>query len=267
MEQIKKYWKQITMIAVTILVVTVGLRFAFADEIGIVINTASPHEGKWQMGEIDTVSATVTGVAPDENTGVIPGTISWTTSNAEVVALTDNGDNTATVYATGAGRAELIATYTNGDYIKTKSLIVSVELKRVDTQYQTLEVGSGTSLSTNYSNANSTKLTWTTSDDTIIRVTDAGTSAGMCNIEAVGSGVASVKAMTPAPDGQMIEYVVIVPAKFTNHDYVEVGASKYVSLFDLGITNTLTFEPSFEISAISPFCLFLSLIIKGFYKC
>lgn len=238
MEQIKKYWKQITMIAVTILVVTVGLRFAFADEIGIVINTASPHEGKWQMGEIDTVSATVTGVAPDENTGVIPGTISWTTSNAEVVALTDNGDNTATVYATGAGRAELIATYTNGDYIKTKSLIVSVELKRVDTQYQTLEVGSGTSLSTNYSNANSTKLTWTTSDDTIIRVTDAGTSAGMCNIEAVGSGVASVKAMTPAPDGQMIEYVVIVPAKFTNHDYVEVGASEYVNLFDLGITNT-----------------------------
>lgn len=239
MKEIKKFWKQILAAVVMIVVVAVGIRFAFADEIGIVIQTADVHEGLWEVGMTDTVTATVTGVAPDENTGLIPGTITWTTSNAEVVALTDNGDNTATVYAVGAGRAELIATYTNGEYVKTKSLIVSVALKRVDTQYQTLEVGSGTSLSTNYSNANQVGLTWVSSDENIVKVTNAGTSAGMCNIEAIGSGVATIKAYTPAPDGQVIEYVVIVPAKFTNHDYVEVGASKYVNLFDLGITNTL----------------------------
>lgn len=238
MKEIKRYWKQIVGTLVAVLVVAVGVKFAFADEIGIVITTNDVHEGTWEVGNTDTVSATVTGVAPDEGTGVIPGTVSWTTSNAEVVALTDNGNGTAMVYATGAGRAELIATYTNGDYVKTKSLIVSVKLKRIDTQYQTLEVGSGTSLSTNYSNSNKTSLTWTTSDENVIRVSDAGASAGMCNIEAVGSGVASVKAMTPAPDGQMVEYIVIVPAKFTNHDFVEVNPSEYVNIFDLGITNT-----------------------------
>ena len=170
MKEIKKFWKQILAAVVMLVVVAVGIRFAFADEIGIVIQTADVHEGLWEVGMTDTVSATVTGVAPDETTGEIPGTITWTTSNAEVVALTDNGDATATVYAVGAGRAELIATYTNGEYVKTKSLIVSVTLKRVDTQYQTLEVGSGTSLSTNYSNANQVGLTWVSSDENIVNL-------------------------------------------------------------------------------------------------
>ena len=149
MKEIKRFWKQILATVVVIVVAAVGVRFAFADEIGIVIETADVHEGLWEVGMTDTLTATVTGVAPDETTGVIPGDVTWTTSNAEVVALTDNGDNTATVYAVGAGRVELIATYTNGSYVKTKSLIVSVTLKRVDTQYQTLEVGSGTSLKSN----------------------------------------------------------------------------------------------------------------------
>ncbi|MDE6208514.1 MAG: Ig-like domain-containing protein [Lachnospiraceae bacterium] len=236
MIHLKRYWKQIVGVVITVLVVAVGMKFAFADEVGIVIATGNVHQSTWDSGTIDTVTATVTGVTPGQ------GKLTWTTSNAEVVALTDNGNGTATVYATGAGRAELIATYTNGDYIKTRSLIVSVKLNRVDTQYQTLEVGSGTSLSTNYSNSNTTPLTWTSSDENIIRVSGAGTSAGMCNIEAVGSGVATVKAMTPSPDGQVVEYVVIVPARFTKHDYVEVTASQYVNVFDLGITNTLNAE-------------------------
>lgn len=240
MKQIKRYWKQITGVLAAVIVAAVGLQFALADEIGIVITTDAAHEGTWEIGTNDKVSAKVTGVSSDG--GTIPGSVSWTTSNAEVVALTDNGDGTAMVYATGAGRAELIATYTNGDYVKKKSLIVSVKLSRIDKQYQTLEVGSGTSLSTNYSNSNQTPLTWTTSDESIIRVSDAGTSAGMCNIEAVGSGVASVKAMTPAPDGQMVEFIVVVPAKFTNHDYVEVSPSEYVNLFELGITNTFNVQ-------------------------
>lgn len=238
MEQLKRYWKHILAVSVTVLVVAVGIKFALADEVGIVITTATEHEGAWDKGTTDTVSAVITGVAPDETTGVIPGDVSWTTSNAEVVALSDNGDGTAIVYANGAGRAEIIVTYTNGDYVKTKSLIVSVKLNRIDTQYQTLEVGSGTSLSTNYSNSNTDPLIWTSSDESIVRVSSAGTSAGMCNIEAVGSGVATIKAMTPAPDGQVVEFVVIVPAKFINHDNVEVNASQYVNLFDLGITNT-----------------------------
>jgi uncharacterized protein YjdB len=239
MKQLKRYWKQIAAVAVTIIVVAIGMRFAFADEVGIVLATGIEHDGAWNINETDTVSAMITGVDVDETTGQIPGTITWTTSNAEVVALTDNHDKTATVYTVGAGRAEIIATYTNGDYVKTKSIIVSVKLSRVDSQFQTLEVGSGTSLSTNYSNSNATPLTWTTSNSDIVSVTGAGTSAGMCNITATGSGVATIKAMTPAPDGQVVEFVVVVPAKFTNHDYVEVGASQYVNLFELGITNAM----------------------------
>lgn len=240
MKQIKKYWKQITAalaVVATIVVVAIGIRFAFADEVGIVIATNAVHEGAWNINETDTLSATITGVDLDE-TGQIPGTITWTTTNAEVVALTDNHDKTATVYTVGSGRAELIATYTNGDYVKSKSIIVSVKLNRIDAQFQTLEVGSGTSLSTNYSNSNTTPLVWSSSNTDIVSVTDAGASAGMCNITATGSGVATIKATTPAPDGQAVEFVVVVPAKFTNHDYVEVGASQYVNLFDLGITNT-----------------------------
>lgn len=237
MIHLKRYWKQITGVIITILVVAVGMKIAFADEIGIYIETGNVHQGTWDSGTTDTVSAIVTGENPDS-----PGHITWSTSNANVVGLNDNGNGTATVRAIGAGRAELIATYTNGSYVKTTSLIVSVKLNRIDRQYQKLEVGSGTSLSTNYSHDNTIPLTWTSSDENVIRVSDAGASAGMCNIEAVGSGVATVKAMTPSPDGQVVEFVVIVPAKFTNHDYVEVTASQYVNIFDLGITNTLNAE-------------------------
>ncbi len=239
MKQLKRYWKQLLSATVVIIVAAIGISFAFADEIGIVITTAAQHTGAWEINTVDTVTATVTGVAPDESTGIVPGNVSWSTSNAEVVGLNDNHDGTATVYTVGAGRAELIATYTNGDYSKTKSLIVSVGFSRMDSQFQTLEVGSGTTLTTNYSNANTESLTWTSSDENVIRVTNSGTSAGMCNIEALGSGVATIKATTPSPDGQVVEFVVIVPARFTNHDNVEVGASAYVNLFEAGITNTL----------------------------
>lgn len=39
MKEIKRYWKQIVGTLVAVLVVAVGVKFAFADEIGIVITT------------------------------------------------------------------------------------------------------------------------------------------------------------------------------------------------------------------------------------
>lgn len=239
---INKHWKKIlagTSALVVVIIACVCLRFAFADEVGIVISTQSGNDTKWNKNDTDIITATVTGVDPDEVTGQIPGTVSFSTTNAEVVAVSDQHDGTAIISMTGAGRAEVICTYENGDYKKTKSLIVSVAFERVDEQFQTLEVGSGTSLTTNYSTVNSQKLIWTSSNENIIKIHDAGASANMANIEAVGSGVATVKAQTPAPDGQVVEFTVVVPAKFINKDYVNVTPSDYINLFDKGITNAL----------------------------
>lgn len=237
MRQIKRFWKQIIVLMVAVTATIVGIALAFATDVIITIEPQNQHGSMWTVGEEDMFTVTLTGL--DEAVNV--DYISWKSSNPYVATVVKNADTgTAMVKAVGAGRTTITCEYTDGATIsKVTTTDITVKLETSSSQFNTISVGEYRTLYTNYSNdIAATGMIWQSSDTDVIKIIEGDGTTGryVGNVQAVGAGVATVTAKTPAPDTQSVEFTFIVKAAFTDTSTINVEASNYVSAFD-GRTN------------------------------
>ena len=139
-----------------------------------------------KVGNYDYLNATVT---PSNATNQA---VEWTTSNPDVVVVSDSG----ALYAVSAGTATITATTEDGSKTATCKVTVTppvgVKSVTLSKTKDTIKVGNGDYLSATVypSNATNQSVTWTTSDPNIATVTDYG------YVTAVSVGTATITATT-----------------------------------------------------------------------
>ncbi|MBP3338077.1 MAG: Ig-like domain-containing protein [Lachnospiraceae bacterium] len=237
MRQIKRFWKQIIVTMVALTAIIVGIVMAFATDVILTIESQNMHDVMWTVNEEDMFTVTITGLEEEVNVDYI----SWTSSNPYVATVVKNTETgTAMVKAVGAGRTTITCQYSDGATIsKVTTKDITVKLDTSSDKFNTVSVGDYRTLYTNYNNAvEATGMIWESSDTNIVEIVegDGNTGRYVGTVKAVGAGVATVSAKTPAPDSQAVEFTFIVKAAFTDTSTINVEASHYASAFD-GRTN------------------------------
>ncbi len=234
--QIKRFWKQLIVLAVAVVATVIGIVMAFATDVILTIEAQNMHDVMWTVNEEDMFTVTITGLEEEPNIEYI----SWTSSNPHVATVVKNAETgTAMVRAVGAGRTTITCQYTDGATIsKVTTKDITVKLDTSSDKFNVTSVGDYRTLYTNYNNdMEATGMIWESSDTSVVEIVEEGTTGRYVGtVKAVGAGVATVKAKTPAPDTQSIEFTFIVRAGFTDTSTISVEASRYVSAFD-GKTN------------------------------
>lgn len=238
MKQIKRYWKQIILLAVAVTATIIGMVMAFATDVILTIEEENMHDVMWSVNEEDMFKVTITGLEEEVNVDYI----TWESSNPHVVTVVKNNDTgTAMVRAVGAGRTTISCTYSDGATIsKVTTKDITVKLDTSSDKFNVASVGDYRTLYTNYNNDTAaTGMIWESSDPSVVEIVNEEGTTGryVGTVKATGAGVATVTAKTPAPDSQELEFVFIVKAKFTDTSTIVVGASQYVSAFE-GRTNS-----------------------------
>lgn len=235
--QIKRFWKQLILLGVAITAIVVGIVMAFATDVIITIEEENMHDVMWTVNEEDMFKAVITGLEEEVNVDYI----TWESSNSHVATVVKNAETgTAMVRAVGAGKTTITCTYTDGATIsKVTTKDITVKLDTSSDKFNILSVGDYRTLYTNYNNAvEATDLIWESLDTNVVEVVegDGNTGRYVGTVRAVGAGVATVRAKTPAPDSQSVEFTFIVKAAFTDTSTINVEASHYASAFE-GRTN------------------------------
>lgn len=138
------------------------------------------------VGESFTLTATVT---PDNATDK---TVTWTTSDANIATVDENGN----VTAVGAGTATITATTVNGltaeCTVTVKNPIIDVDGITLDRDTAEVTVGESFTLTATVTpdNATDKTVTWTTSNPNVATVDKNG------NVTAVGAGTAVITVTT-----------------------------------------------------------------------
>ncbi len=232
MRQIKRFWKQLIVLAVAVIATVIGIVMAFATDVILTIEAQNMHNVMWTVNEEDMFTVTITGLEEEPNVDYI----SWTSSNPHVATVVKNAETgTAMVRAVGAGRTTITCQYTDGATIsKVTTTDITVKLDTSSDQFNIASVGDYRTLYTNYNNdMEATGMIWESSDTSVVEIVDEGTAGRYVGtVKAVGAGVATVTAKTPAPDSQSIEFTFIVKARFTDTSTINVEASHYISAFE-----------------------------------
>lgn len=233
MKQIKKYWKQLIVLTVAITATVVGIALAFATDVILTIQEQNMHDVMWTVNEEDMFTVNITGLEEEVNVDYI----TWESTNPYVATVVKNAETgTAMVKAVGAGKTTISCTYSDGATIqKVTTKDITVKLDTSSSKYTTAAVGEYRTLYTNYNNStDATEMIWESMDTSVVEIVTGEGNDGRYveSVKAVGAGVAVVKAKTPAPDTQELEFTFIVKAGFTDTSTISVSASQYVSAFE-----------------------------------
>ncbi len=236
-KQMKRYWKQLIVLGVAIIAVVIGIVMAFATDVILTIEPENMHDVYWTVNEEDMFTVNITGLEEEVNVDYI----TWSSSDSHVATVVKNADTgTAMVRAIGAGKTTITCQYSDGATIsKVTTTDITVKLDTSSDKFNVASVGDYRTLYTNYNNSvDATNLIWSSSDTSVVEIVEGEGNTGryVGTVKAVGAGVATVTARTPAPDSQSVEFTFIVKAAFTDTSTVTVNASEYVSAFD-GRTN------------------------------
>lgn len=226
LKNISRMWKVLTVLCIGVVVFVVASQFVTAGTISVRITGDELSDGTWEVGSspvIWTASAydsEVEGALSLED----GGSIVWSSSDSNIVDFNSSSsqgtESTVSLKPVSAGKATVTATYSKiittdeGSYEITESMSRNVVVKfKID------ELGIPNAP---YENewiikkiaTNSNKpVTWTSSNENVITVTDDGMGYGVITLK--GAGWATVTATTQ--DQQSQSFQVVVNAKFTEN--------------------------------------------------
>ncbi len=231
--QLKRYWKQITGIAIIMIVSAIGVSAALAAQVTIVVSTDDPNklnETEWVTGHTELWDADVVGIEPVDGNKIV-----WQSSDPNVINLTPNG-RTCQLTAKGSGSAVVTVSYEyEDDYGTTqtattqKIFIVKLEIIStiVDGFLFLPNQGDSFIISTNYNSSDA--LLWESDNiDAVSVVSDTASTAKITAGSAGGSAIITVK--TPNND-QVCSVLVVTKVKFNDHDIIKIGPNEYENVF------------------------------------
>jgi uncharacterized protein YjdB len=180
------------------------------------------------VGDTDTLTATV---LPDNATSQ---GVTWTSSDNSVVKVDSKGDITAI----GTGTATIIVTTADGSNtavcnITVTNPVVNVTSVSLNKTSDNLSVGDTDTLTATVlpDNATSQGVTWTSSDNSVVKVDNKG------DITAVGTGTATI-IVTTADGSNVTTCNVTVTSPITNVKSVSLNKTK--DILTVGGTDMLT---------------------------
>lgn len=241
LEQLKRYWKQITGIAAVFIVSAVALTVALASSVTVVIYSMSdapvtPTE--WTMNYSEQWNADITG---SESFNV--SNITWQSSDPNVIHLVQDG-STCQITARSAGSATITVTYRNddtGDYgVATRLFTVKLAVTSdIPDGFVYLANPDDTfNVATNF-NSTGQSLIWETDNSSVATVAADADSTAIITAGSAG-GSALITARTPQRD-QSISILVITKVNFTNRsEVIEIGPNDYYNVFKDEATGTLS---------------------------
>ena len=192
--------------------------------------TLNKNELNLNKGESETLTATV---ETDDWYGNPNPNVTWSSSNANVAAVDQNG----TVTAVDRGTATITATTADGGFTASCQVTVAVPVTGVTLNKDELKLHTGNSETLTATlvpqNANNQNVTWSSSDPSVATVDQSG------KVTAAGVGTASVTVTTE--EGSFTascQVTVVVPVTGVTLDKSELRLLKSES-----VTLTATVEP------------------------
>lgn len=234
---LKRYWKQITGIAVFAVVSTVALVVAFASQVTLVLSSqeGQPVEiSEWKVGHSERWLVQIAGIEnPD------PQYLTWESSDPNVIYLTKyDGGEQYTVRAMGAGTATLTVKYDDGQGnvgSATRDFMVKLQITNNDIPEGFIyldDPGDTFQINTNFKSTGQ-KLEWTSDNPEVASVAASGDTSSLITAGTKG-GSALITGTTPRRD-QKVTIVVITKAKFNDNDeIIKIGPNDYYNVFSDG---------------------------------
>jgi uncharacterized protein YjdB len=232
-------WKLLTTALVGVVIFFVVSRFASAESVSVTIVGDNLSDGKWEVGS-DNVTWTASAYNSDNDEYMSledGGSIVWESSDRNIVDIAQSSEgteSTAVLKPLSAGKVTISATFTkvvstdDGDYEITSKAqrTVIVKFHIDDSSIPTAPYEDDWTIPNIITNS-SNPVTWVSSDESVVTVSDDGSGNGILNI--VGAGKATVKATTS--DGQSDSFRVVVNAKFIEStSMINVGYNEYYTL-------------------------------------
>ena len=241
--QVKKHWKVLSAVAVILTVSIIGMTMLFANDVVLTMAIVDGEDKmSWTLAE--TPPSLKAEVTSSDDT-IANKTITWSSNATEVVAISpiQGVDDQVQLKFNGAGKSTIscttTVTFTDGTKANktvTRDFFISLETR--SSEFKVMQVGDGAQLYTNYSSLEEAqKLTWKSSDESVIELVPVNDSLGryVVGIKAVGSGTAEITARTS--DGQTVKFIRVVKAKFNDTTMVEAKPGEYVSVYEKGQAN------------------------------
>ena len=222
MKKLSRWWKVFAVLCIVVTGLVVMSRFASAETISVNISGETLSDGTWEVGS-GTVTWTAQAFDSETNQNLSledGGTIVWSSSDTNVVDFTTSSagtTSTVTLKPLSAGKATITANYTKtvttdeGSYeINAKAeRTVIVKFKLDSTKLPQAPYEDNFSVPVVMTNSVN-PVTWTTSNDSVVTVSDDGNGNGIISIE--GAGKATISATTS--DGQTETFPIVINAKF-----------------------------------------------------
>lgn len=242
MKQIRRYWKQLLGIVVVLAVSIIGMSSIMAASVGISIMSADAPENivnptSWEVGHMEYYAATLSG---EDNMN--PDLIQWSSTDSNVVSISNTTGGSTYLQAVGAGNATVSATYTfnNNGVPVTRTAQVNITVKLAVTNdlsegfVHLRAIGSNAIISTNYNSDED--LLWSSDDENVVTVASNGDGTG--TVTAVAGGSATITVRTP-DNTQYCTFDVLANITFSNAlklDTLQIAPSTYTDVLT-GNTN------------------------------
>lgn len=238
-KKISRWWKVFAVLFVVITGVVIMTQFASAETVQVNITGDQLNDGTWETGGAPvTWTAQAYDSEADETLSLEDGgTIIWESSDRNIVDFTSSSQGTqssVSLKPISAGKVTISATYTKT--VSTDDGTYEISAKTERTVIVKFKIDSTRIPQTPYEDdftiptilTNSMKpLTWASSNDSVVTVSDDGNGNGVVTI--AGAGKAVVTATTE--DGQTESFPVVVNAKFLeNTSPVTVKYKEYYTL-------------------------------------
>ena len=168
--------------------------------------------------------------------------ITWKSSNTRVVTVDSSGN----VKGVSTGSATITATSNDGNYIATCKITVtavdkslkSISLNKTELK---LEMGKEETLIVNYNptNAENKKVTWSSSNDEIVKVENG-------KIKALKPGNAEIKVVTEEGKKEAVCKVTVVSAPIESISFSDESISVYLGSITTLVTNSVPNNTTIE---------------------
>lgn len=244
---VKRYWKQLTAVAIFAIVSAIAFSVAFASQYDIVMS--KPDEARdpnsWTKDYYELWTANLPGL---ESSDVDFSRVKWQSSDNNVVSVGGPSGQVCRLTATGAGTATITVTYvdTNGTTVLgeyTQKFMVKLEITndRSDVRYQHgfvsfEKTGDTYQLNTNVVPSSNVKINWTSDNEQVATVDENG----LVTAGAAG-GVAIITGETDTKD-QRVTITVIRKIEATtelqNMQPIKIGPNEFFNVYEDKDTGT-----------------------------
>lgn len=238
---VKRYWKQLTAVAIFAVVSAIAFSVAFASQYDIVMskpdNATDPNS--WTKDYYELWTANLPGLEASE---IDYSRVKWQSSDNNVIMVGGPSGQVGRLTATGAGTATVTVTYVDtdgttvlGEYTQKFMVKLEVTNDRSDVRYQYgfvsfEKTGDTYQLNTNVVPSSNVKINWT-SDNEQVATVDGN---GLVTAGAAG-GVATITGETDTKD-QRVTITVIRKIEATtelqNMQPIKVGPNEFFNVYE-----------------------------------